>query len=194
LFNGLPIVFLGVNNQENALKAYNFPQITGVIEQVSIKETIDIGLTLQDETQNIYVIVDSTTTGQSDLARLKNLISSYPNDNFRIFDASEMTFDQLALKLKGISSSDLLLFLSLYRDKTGDSFLFSESVDFVLENSNVPIIHIYKYGIGEGMLGGHVVDHYQQGYLAGTLVKDYFNRGSLEGFPVIEKKSKHLLF
>lgn len=194
LFEGLPIVFLGINNQPNALKANDFPQITGVIERISVKETIDIGLKLQKTTEKIYVITDGTPTGQSDLETFNNFTAFYPTIDFEILDTSKMTFDQLASKLKEIPSSDLLLFLSLYRDQAGERLLFSESVDFVQKNSNVPILHIYKHGIGEGMVGGHVVDHFKQGAFAGSLVKDYFKNGSLEGVSVIEESPNTYYF
>jgi diguanylate cyclase (GGDEF)-like protein len=194
LFEGLPIIFLGINNQPNALKANDIPQITGVMERISIKETLDIGLKLQKETETVYVVTDGTPTGQSDLETLNNFTDLYPGIDFEILDTSEMTFDELAMKLKEIPSNDLLLFLSLYRDQVGDRFLFSESVDFVQNNSNVPILHIYKHGVGEGMVGGHVVDHFKQGSFAGSLVKDYFEKGSLEGISVIEESPNTYYF
>jgi len=194
LLKDLPIVFLGVNNQKNALKANDFPEVTGVIEYASIDQTINIGLKLQSEAEKIYVLVDPTPSGQGDLEKLKSIMDQYPSYEFQILDTSEISFDVLSERLEDISSEDLILFLSLYRDYTGKNFLFSESVDFVLNNSHVPIFHPYKHGIGEGMVGGHVVDHYQQGRFAGLLVKDYFSQGSLKGISVIEKSPNTYYF
>jgi diguanylate cyclase (GGDEF)-like protein len=194
LFEGLPIVFLGINNQSNALKANNFKQVTGVMERISIQETIDVGLKLQAEAKTIHVITDGTPTGQSDLETLNKHRENYPSINFEILDTSELTFDQFASRLKEIPSEDLILYLSLYRDRTGEVFLFSEGLSFVVNNSNAPILHIYKHGVGEGMVGGHVVDHFKQGHFAGLLVKDYFEEGSLEGVSVIEESPNTYYF
>jgi len=194
LFKDLPIVFFGVNNQSNAMKANDFSEITGVIESISIKETIDSGLALQKKAKSIHVITDPTPTGQSDLETFRKYVKDYPGIDFKIHDTSNLTFSELSKILNEISSDDLVLFLSLYRDETGESFLFSESVAFVLDNTSVPVLHIYKHGIGGGMLGGHVVDHYKQGHLAGLLVNAYFDNGSLKDSFVIDESPNTYYF
>lgn len=194
LFKGLPIVFLGVNNKDRALHANDLSEVTGIIEHVSIKETIDIGLKLQNDAETIYVIADPTPTGQSVLENFNNIKDEYSTIDFKILDTSLMTFDTLAKALNQSAEEDLVLLLSLYRDQGGESVIFHEGVDFVLENSRAPVFHIYKPGIERGMIGGHVVDHFQQGYFAGQLVKDYFDQGSFQGLPVIEKSPNTYFF
>lgn len=194
LFEGLPIVFLGVNNKDKALHANELSEVTGIIEHVSIKETIDIGLKLKNNAKTIYVIADPTPTGQSVLENFNNIKDEYPTIEFKILDTSLMTFDTLAKALNQSTEEDLILLLSLYRDQAGESFIFHEGVDFVLENSNAPVLHIYKPGIERGMIGGHVVGHFQQGYFAGQLVKDYFDQGSFQGLLVIEKSPNTYFF
>ncbi len=194
LFKNLPIIFLGVNNQSNALKANTMAEVTGVIEEVSLEETIEIGLTLQREAKNVYLIADPTPTGQSVLKVATDLIKKDPTINFRVLDASEMTFESLAKALEAVPSNDLIILLSLYRDQGGNSLVFLEGVDFVLRNSHAPVFHIYKPGIEEGLIGGNVVDHYSQGYQAGLLVEKFFEKGTLAEILVIEESPNAYYF
>jgi len=67
LFKDIPIVFLGVNNIDKAVQQNDNPQITGVVEAVSMKETIDLMLSLHPKTETVSIIVDGTTSSVGDL-------------------------------------------------------------------------------------------------------------------------------
>lgn len=194
LFKDLPIVFLGVNNEKQALKANNIDNITGVIEHVSIKETLEISMALRPDASKIYFIADPTPTGQYVLSQAKKIMKDYPNYEFVILDTSIMDFYALEKTFKNIQSEDIILLLSLYRDYKDNTFNFLEGVNFVLDHTSSPVFHLYKPGISEGLIGGHVVDHIKQGYYAGELLKEYFKRNSLENVSVIEKSPNAYYF
>ncbi|MDD3174662.1 MAG: diguanylate cyclase, partial [Herbinix sp.] len=49
LFSGLPIIFLGINDIHRAETAGEDPNITGIIEKISIKENIELALKFNPE-------------------------------------------------------------------------------------------------------------------------------------------------
>ena len=59
LFKNIPIVFFGVNNIKKAIKQNANPNVTGVVESVSMKETIELMIRLFPETGSVYCISDS---------------------------------------------------------------------------------------------------------------------------------------
>lgn len=67
LFPGTPIVFMGVNDIEFATRQNDHPEITGVVESVSIRRTLEMGRQLFPSLKTFYAISDSTTSGTSDL-------------------------------------------------------------------------------------------------------------------------------
>ena len=100
LFDNTPIVFLGVNNVLKALEQNDDPQITGVVEAVSMEATINLMISQIPEAENIIAIVDSTTSGQGDLISFYELEESFQEHNFMHMDLSGMSWDELSLELR----------------------------------------------------------------------------------------------
>ena len=67
LFVERPIVFFGVNDVVRALGQNNNPFVTGVVEAVSMPETLQLMVQLQSNLTTIYALVDGTPSGQADL-------------------------------------------------------------------------------------------------------------------------------
>ena len=67
LFKGLPVVFLGINNfdeamiYENNMRSY----ITGVVEEVDIRNNIDLILKIHPDLEKLLIINDRSRTGQA---------------------------------------------------------------------------------------------------------------------------------
>jgi hypothetical protein len=63
IFPGVPIVFCGVNNPIDEDKVAAQKVITGVMEVLDRKETIDAALALHPAAKKLAVITDTTTNG-----------------------------------------------------------------------------------------------------------------------------------
>ena len=60
LFPGVPVVFCGVNNFEDEM-LYGHKGITGVVESLDQKASIDIALKLHPDARQIAIITDTST-------------------------------------------------------------------------------------------------------------------------------------
>ncbi len=188
LFKGIPIVFLGVNNVERALQQNNNPQITGVIEAVSIKETVDLMIKQQPGINKIIAIVDGTPSGQGDFNTLISIQDYYPNHQFSKIDLSVLSWEQFESQLKNIKETISILLLSAYKDSDGKVLEFKESLEIIIKSSSVPIYHLWMHGIGDGILGGKVISHYNQGKAAGGIALNILKGTSVSDI-VVERKS-----
>lgn len=167
LFPGLPVVFFGVNNQARAHRIGADSEFTGIIEASSMKATLDMIWQLLPETETLHIIVDGTPSGQGDLKTLQPITVAMTGKTFKTLSLEDFSWKELAFKLKTLDANDALLLLSAYRDKNREGKIFDDSVAFLVEHSRNPIFHLWEHGIGEGLVGGKVVSHYEQGYLAG---------------------------
>mgnify|MGYP001566491721 CR=1 FL=1 len=70
-FPNIPAVFLGVNNIHRAIKQDKNPSITGVVEAVSMVDTIKLIEKLHPNTDKIIAISDGTSSGNADLNNYK---------------------------------------------------------------------------------------------------------------------------
>ena len=82
LFENIPIVFCGVNNVDKALAQNENSYVTGVIEAVSMVETIELMIGLDPDVTNIIAIVDDTPSGQGDLVTFYQSASEFTGVEF----------------------------------------------------------------------------------------------------------------
>jgi len=194
LFNGIPMVFMGINNIENATIASEDSLVTGIIEAVSIKETIEIARVLLPEAERIVAIVDSTHTGQSDFSTCKQISSNFSDLEFTSIDTSHLDFDQFEMELSSLDKKDIVLLLSLYTDKSGNIISFNDGLKIILDNCPAPVFHIYMHGMGDGLIGGKIISHYEQGVQAGKLALRILSGEPPSEIPVIKNSPNKYIF
>ncbi|MCA9917243.1 MAG: response regulator [Anaerolineales bacterium] len=179
LFPEIPIVFLGINNVELAVAQNEAPLVTGVVEAVSMKDTIALTTQLNPNLARLYVIVDSTPSGQGDLETFYEKIVAFPEIQYEILSLADMTFADLSTKLETLTAQDAVLLLSAYRDSADNALDFDESLALILSDLDAPLYHLYYHGMGDGVLGGKLISHLEQGKTAAGLAWRI-----LEGTPV----------
>jgi len=165
LFAGTPVVFCGVNNLKLAYSLSENPSFTGVAEAVSMRETLDLVWKLLPRVGSVYAVVDATPSARGDLDAYMELRRFYPGKDLRVLSLVDMSWDELAQRLDDLDPSSAVLLLSAYRAKGGGG----EGLEFILGHCSVPVFHLWEHGLGEGVLGGKVISHYEQGYAAGGL-------------------------
>lgn len=179
LFQKQPVIFLGVNNIDLALQQNDNPYVTGVVEAVSMRETIDLMARLHPQSKRIVALVDSLPSGQADLKQFYSYRSDFPEVEFAELSLVALDFDSFSRQLQQLDDNDMILLLSAYRDATGKTLLFHDSLELIKLNSSRPIYHLWQHGLGEGILGGKMISHRQQGIAAAEIVLDI-----LAGTPV----------
>ncbi len=169
LFPGVPVVFCGVNNfsdeQLDGLSGF-----TGVVEVFSARETIELALKIQPGLSTVYVLNDYLKTGrlwakdiEADLADLAN------EKHLNIIHSENITKKEL-LNLVGSFGKDTAILLGAYfSDSNQETFQYEEIAKFLSESSSVPVYSLIEFVIDEGLVGGHVISGYYQGYAMAQL-------------------------
>nr|WP_307905939.1 hypothetical protein [Clostridium botulinum] len=81
LFPNTPIVFSGVTNFDKSILK-DLPMFTGITENLAIKETIDVALSLDNDLKNIIILLDDKRSITASLR--KSLNSIIPNYNRKL--------------------------------------------------------------------------------------------------------------
>ena len=194
LFKNIPIVFLGVNNIKKALQQNSNSNVTGVVESVSMKETIELMISLFPETGSIYCISDSTSSGKADLELYRQISTQIPGTVFKEINFSQLTLSEYKVKLKTISSDTPVLLLSAYLDKMYNTIDFDNIINLLHENLQAPLFHLWEHGIGQGVFGGKIISHFEQGKTAAKLVCNILSDGSFSHIKVINKSPNVFMF
>lgn len=194
LFQGIPAVFLGVNDRELAESLEDNPEITGVVEAASFQETLELTGRLQPALTQLFVIVDGTTSGQADLRTVKRLTRTEGPFNLQVLSLTEMSWQQLSERLGGISSQDAILLLSAYHDAEKTALSFEEGLALIYASANAPIYHLWEHGMGQGVMGGIIISHHEQGRRAAMLAREILLGKEIASLPVVSESPNIPIF
>lgn len=173
LFDGIPIVFEGINNVELATKAAEDPQIAGVIEKLSLEKNIELGLQLFPDARKVVAILDNSITGEAERKNYYDIEELYPNLDFQEINTSILTTAQIRQALYSVKKDSILIYIVMTEDVTGKTYSDQESITLITGCSKVPVFRMVEAGIGDGLIGGNVVSMYKSGEMAAQLAMDF---------------------
>ncbi len=130
LFPGVPLSFCGVNKFTEAdferLMRNIHPNITGVVEDVDIKRTVDIALKLQPDTKHVYVINDTSDVGRALHDQMVKFIPTL-NGGVEFVFLEDMGIQEITSRVQSLPKNSIVLFLIFFRDRSGRVFSWDES-------------------------------------------------------------------
>ena len=185
LFPNIPIIFLGVNDRNKAIEYGTDPMVTGVVEDVSIHDTIKLAKTLNKDATRVVALVDNTTSGLYLIEDFMKQKEFFPELEMSTLNFSEMTLEDFAKELKKLGSNDIVLKLSTFTDITGKTYTYTESLAYILENISVPMYNVYYVGLNDGILGGKVITHFQQATQAALMAIEVFKGRNIDTIDVV---------
>ncbi|HON19207.1 MAG TPA: PAS domain-containing protein, partial [Salinivirgaceae bacterium] len=154
-----PIVFGGLNNESTLTSIEEF-QITGVVENIDISSTINLMISLKPNLNTIYIITDETETANSDLMKFYKTMEQFPDLGYKIISLTDYTFEEFYNYVSTLyDKNGAFLLLAMHKDKNREYFPFFKGLKSLVDLAHMPIFHVYKHGIGQGIVGGVVVDH-----------------------------------
>lgn len=176
LFPNIPIVFLGVNEVSKAMQLVG-DKVTGVAENVSIDETISLIHKQFPKSKKVYVIVSHHMTDQINRQRFREI--SKHNEAFEYEEIVVTNYDNKILKAKinSISKDNIVLYMGAFIPLPKGELSVQESLLFITRNTDAPVYSLWECTIMNGVLGGVVISHREQGEIAGSmLLKMFYGR------------------
>ena len=184
LFAGVPVVFEGVNDLGAALAAAQDGLTTGVMEQMSYADNLALALQVSPQAKRVVAILDDTATGAGERTRFYAQEEHYPELEFAEINTSLLTEAQLRQALAAVRQDAVLIYLIASHDSTGRSYTNQQICTMIEQHASVPCYRFVSAGIGQGVLGGYVVSHYESGAIAGRMVMQILDGTSPADIPV----------
>ena len=193
LFGNVPVIFCGVNNYDPSI-INGQRNITGLIGNYDIKSTVDIALKLHPDRKSIVVINDYTTTGKAFRKIIDSIIKEYPEDiTFSFTD--NIDIKDVIEQVKSLKDDSFGLLLSFLKDKSGNTFSFSESVTLICANSRVPVYGFWDYYVGKGIVGGLINSPFIHGENTGQIAIDLLSKKKdIKDIPIKVQKLNQFKF
>ena len=175
LFDGIPIVFEGVNDEEYALEAAKNPLVTGILEKLSVEKNIDMALKVNPSADKVVAILDDSVTGEAERKNFYSAESEYPELEFSEINSSELTTAQLQQAVSKADENTILIYIVMSNDGSGKQYTSSQAIRMLVTYSKVPVYRMVEAGSGDGLLGGNVVSMYKSGEIAAQMAMDIAN-------------------
>ncbi|MDO5402741.1 MAG: ABC transporter substrate binding protein [Eubacteriales bacterium] len=169
LFEGVPMVFEGINTFEKAQRAHEDPLITGVVEIFPYEETISLATKMYPDASKIVAVCDESESGLGCLHSYYMQEDKFPQLRFMDINTSKMKEQEIRNAVASYDESTILVFLSLVEDGEENLYSLLEAAEFISETAKIPMFKADYLGIGEGVLGGYVSSYDEMGRAAGNM-------------------------
>lgn len=194
LFQGVPVVFCGVDNSDISEVKDN-PLYTGltITEDINIRDTFSVALKLQNKAKDLVVIVDNSPEG----IKIKNIINTELNDNFqgrKIIFIEDNKIEDVLAKVKKLSTSSIIFFSANLMDKDGIIISTSKAVRLLSKNSSMPIYSSWGMMLNNGIVGGKFLGGKEYGKNVAAIVQKILNGEDVSKIPITKTDSDRYMF
>ncbi len=195
LFKDLPVVFLGINNfDESMIYENNMRQYTtGVAENVDIAKNIDLILKIHKNCKKIVIINDKSKTGYAMRRDIFRVLPRY-RDKVKFEYIDDISLENLKTKITNLPKDTVMLWVLLFKDKTGRKFTYKESLRQVRSISNIPIYGLWDFYLGKGIIGGLLTSATSQAIAASKMVDEILHGIKPRNIPILKKSPNKYMF
>lgn len=194
LFPGVPVVFCGINDYSESMLDGR-KDITGVIENTSYFETIQISKKILPWIKTVFVIVDDTTTGRAHRSSMQRIEPDLDGKvHLEYLSLNNYTLEELGQQLSALPHNSAVLLLQHNKDKTGRVYSNEESIPFLTRASAVPVFVVNDERIGTGSLGGRLINGIQQGKIAASMALKILEGSAPSTIPVMSQGANTYMF
>ncbi|HAW58133.1 MAG TPA: histidine kinase, partial [Bacteroidales bacterium] len=183
LFPKTPIIFCGVENfNPKDINDTMKPYVTGVVEYKDIRKNLELIYQLFPAIKMVYIISDDA---YSSLVIKDQIIDESNNfqDKFRVVFDNQIDFDAIDAKIEKLPKHSAILFTSFYRDMN-DKYVPYYKPQALFQRSPYPIFALNHIHVGEGVIGGYMVNPYEQGMIAAKKAFELINGKKISSLPV----------
>ena len=181
----VPVLFTGLGRVPNDLKRL-YPNSTAIGIPDDTIGTVEMGLKLFPEVQNLLLVVDETTISEETrndiLSRCK---IHFPQLDYRWIN-SLMSKSEIQITLNGFSSETMVLFFPSHDYANGHNETLNAFVQNIGFDERFPCLALDDTLIGSGVVGGSMIETHRLGYEAARTAAQILNAGSAQRIQVKE--------
>lgn len=154
MFDGIPIIYLGVDGED--ITGFE-DHILFIEKKIEVKETVEQALKLFPNTKNIFVINDTLKDGVAWTRIIKKELKDYKG-RLNITYSDQMSFDELLSEITNLSD-DTIIFSGTYYAGISERYYTGQEIQKLFEKAyNRPVFSCNITGLLEGELGGKYID------------------------------------
>lgn len=192
LFYDKPIVFLGINNFNKSM-IKGIKHVSGVVENVDIQKNIDLILGLHPDIEKLLIINERSLTGDALRHEMDVVFPKYKH-KIEIEHIDSMDMEEIALKVSQLSENSIILWVLLFKDKTGKFFTYKENLEQIRKIARVPIYGLWDFYLEYGIVGGFLTSAFSQAEAASKIVEQILGGKNPSTIPIVETSPNRYIF
>jgi ABC-type uncharacterized transport system substrate-binding protein len=149
----VPVVFCGINSFHPAMLAGQ-ADITGVPEDVSIEESVQVARRLHPGTRRIVVVGRRHVL--ADLVNREAFKSAVPRlgPGVEAVFWDDLSARELRSRLENLEAGTVVFINGLLQDETGRELMYDQTTVLMRANSRVPLYSLWDVYLGHGIVEG----------------------------------------
>jgi PAS domain S-box-containing protein len=182
LFAGAPLVFCGINDYD--LSQLEGMPHTGVMENIHVRETLELALKLHPDKKRIVIVGDESTTGGGIRRQIMKVMPEM-QDRLKFEFWHQYDFEDILARLETLSVDSIIYFIPLYVRMQGASYTAEELMELVSSRkADIPLYSNWEFLLGHGTVGGKLLDGVEHGRLAAESVLRILNGEKPDTIPI----------
>ena len=199
LFDGLPIIFTCVNNQEDAETAAARENVTGITQALDFGANSELAQKLFPRRSHIILIIDNTSTAQGEFTEFQKYVAQNigePKMDITVINASNYSKRGLERAISEINQKDsLIIYFSCMEDGEGHIYTLNTGTKLITQNApDVPIWRLTLANMESGVFGGISYSYYDAGVRAGQMATQILTGTDPDDIPMESNAATHAYF
>jgi signal transduction histidine kinase len=192
IFSGIDVVFCGVNNLKAPDLVAGMP-FSGTLEITAEEETVDLIRSLHPEIKRLVLIYDTTPSGNYRWKQFERVRGHFPEIEFVRLDDS-YSISEIENIVSKLTDDTVVLFATLYRDKSGRFISLKEGVSRISKASVQPIYTYHRQVLKYGTIGGKVLGGEQHGKKAAEIAIRIIKGEKAQNIPIVKETLAEYIF
>jgi ABC-type uncharacterized transport system substrate-binding protein len=183
-----PFVVAGLNGRETDYNTADLTNVAGVLEQVHFQETMGWIKRVFPNAQKVILLSDQSATS---IALIPNYQTAALHAGFIPSNLTAQSFAQFQQYAESAFERGDVLLIAQYHTLLDDQDKVVDSktvIDWLIENSPIPVVAIWEFSVQEGALGGSVISGETQGNEAGKAAARILNGESPQSIGFVTPK------
>ncbi|MFH1034227.1 MAG: hypothetical protein V1806_06935 [Pseudomonadota bacterium] len=155
----------------NALDAIETTRrIVQIPSVLDFKGTLEVGLSLFPQTKRVFVVLGAGVDEQRWERDAKSQFAPLAG-RLEFEYSSSLTYEETQQRIGSLSPETIVIYVALYKDKTGSSFVPRDAAIALTKKANAPVFGVYDE-ITPLLVGGSMISYGAEGARAAKLALD----------------------
>ncbi len=194
LFNGVPVIFCGVNYFTDDMLEGLEDHFTGIVQIAGIQDTIELIPSFHPKVRNIVVVHDGTLTGMGYRVEVKKVEKRFPGQRFVYLSGAVLTTDEMLNRLKDLSSDSVVLLCIWVKGKEEKYVSWDRIYPEITTASPVPVYGVVDYMLQYGVVGGKMNSAKIHGRAASMMAVMIYRGKRVRDIPINRKGTATFMF